>query len=416
MTEKELEKSLRRGLGGAILQLAQSGDKAKYRDTLLRCCLQDITYDWQVEGTKGFYLYSAICALGFEENFEPFIIEKFLSKHTKNSFFYQLSEILFYYADNGSELSKNAFFKKYDYYKSKNTLSNDEYQQWEEIVVRLFYLEGFAAFKRYIVELNKRETDGGDFDWFFIRVNDSFGKKKVQSFFEKNYAESDYIKILINKKNAEQIDLDEKIKQHKANPPTQEKVTLNDLVKAIKAAENEKYPRAKFARAKRYFSRCATSEDIAPLLEYAQSEDTLLSEIAIECLAEFKDKRIHDLAIKLLNKKTKTSALALLIKNYKKTDDELIWKCIKKSNISHDVQMDFRDIYLRNKSKNAFPALHRVYLKGDCGFCRYYIVKAMENCDVLSNELLEECLLDSYDDTRDLAKNIIKKRKKSKDK
>ena len=46
--------NLHRGLGGAIVELKNAEDKSVYHDIVLHCCLRDISYDWQVEGTKGF--------------------------------------------------------------------------------------------------------------------------------------------------------------------------------------------------------------------------------------------------------------------------------------------------------------------------------------------------------------------------
>ena len=77
MTEKEFSQALHRGLGSAIIELKNNENRAAYRDIVLRCCLRDISYDWQVEGTKGYYLYSAICASGDRTYLERAIIEKF---------------------------------------------------------------------------------------------------------------------------------------------------------------------------------------------------------------------------------------------------------------------------------------------------------------------------------------------------
>jgi hypothetical protein len=145
------------------------------------------------------------------------------------------------------------------------------------------------------------------------------------------------------------------------------------------------------------------------LIEYAQYENELLAEVAISRLKKFKDRRLHDLAIQLLKTKgLKSFALALLVENYKKTDDILITELIKKSSsIPHHVQQNIYDIYRRHRSANSLPILLRVYQKGDCSFCRCDIVKVMRHCGVLINEILNECLFDSYDDTRRFAKRII---------
>ena len=97
MTIKTFSQALRRGLGGAIIELKNSEDKAAHRDVVLRYCLRDISYDWQSEGTKGYYLYLAIWALDDKDYFEPIIINKFLSR-CSDRLFYQLAAILSCYA------------------------------------------------------------------------------------------------------------------------------------------------------------------------------------------------------------------------------------------------------------------------------------------------------------------------------
>jgi len=142
--------------------------------------------------------------------------------------------------------------------------------------------------------------------------------------------------------------------------------------------------------------------DIAPLIEYANSNSELLSEIAIDKLGYTKDKRIHDLAIHLLEEKGLDShALGLLKKNYRKTDDDIIRKLIVKvSSVPQYVQGDIADIYKHHRSANALPILLHVYQNGYCTHCRHGIVQAMNHCKVLSDGIIEECLHDSYEDTR----------------
>ena len=104
-------------------------------------------------------------------------------------------------------------------------------------------------------------------------------------------------------------------------------------------------------------------------------------------------------------------ALALLTNNYQKSDDVIIAKAVAKSaSIPHHVQQDIRDIYNKHRSTNAFPTLLRVYKGGECSFCREWIVRAMNHCGVLSDEMLEECLFDSYDGTRKYAKRVLSRR------
>jgi hypothetical protein len=112
MTERILLHQLRRGIGSAIIELKENPDCSKYRDIVSRCCLKDIGYDVQSEGTKGFYLYTAICALGVENEFENVIIDAF-KKRLEHRLFEQLADILCLYADNGSEKARTALSFKY---------------------------------------------------------------------------------------------------------------------------------------------------------------------------------------------------------------------------------------------------------------------------------------------------------------
>jgi hypothetical protein len=84
----------------------------------------------------------------------------------------------------------------------------------------------------------------------------------------------------------------------------------------------------------------------------------------------------------------------------------------KISNVPHHAQMDLREIYAHHRSSTALPILLRAYQKGDCSFCREGIIRAMHNCKVLPNEIVEECLYDSYGDTRRFAKRLIAERRR----
>ena len=113
--------------------------------------------------------------------------------------------------------------------------------------------------------------------------------------------------------------------------------------------------------------------DISPLMEYAWSENTLLAESAIDCLEVFKDKRIHDLAVQLLERKGLGSfALALLIRNYRKTDDALIAGLIGKSGvIPHHVQQDIGEIYCCHRSADALSIFLYTYRRNEADHVVY---------------------------------------------
>ena len=152
---------------------------------------------------------------------------------------------------------------------------------------------------------------------------------------------------------------------------------------------------------------------VTPLLEYAQSDNEILCESALGCLEAFKDKRVHDLAVLLLKTKgVKSLALGLLKMNYKKSDDGIIADAVRKAtSVTQYIQSDIADIYSRYRSVGALPTLLHVYKRGECSHCRYNIVKAMHYCKVLPDEILAECMYDSFEDTRKFAKRMMLKNK-----
>ena len=458
MTEKEFLQTLRRGLGSAIIELKNNVKKTEYRDVILRCCLRDISYDQQSEGTKGYYLYDAILASGEPEYFESIIIDKFHSR-CNYGLLCQIASILYRYAYDGSNLAKDALIAKYNFFVAKKgrlIQRPPQYEgwQWDEVAYRLLCIDGFTAFKQFAIVVGNirlnNPCDRNAFDpWFICRAENMFSKKRIDNFYNSMYEKSNAIKALVDSIKSDELSTEQERTE-------QDHVTVLALVQAATDAATDKNPRHKMYLNRKkiglrssfsfvtqaseteilelansvlreenetvkalllncFFCRKPFPLEISPLMEYAQSENELLAEAAIECLKEFKDKRVHDLAVHLLKTKgLKSFALALLRKNYKKTDDVIIAGVIKKSaSIPHHVQQDIQDIYNRFRSVYALPILLHVYQKGECSYCRKNIVSAMNHCGVLSDKILEECLFDSYDDTRKYAKRLIAKKRRN---
>jgi len=459
MTEKVFLHQLRRGIGSAIIELKENPERDKYRDIVLRCCLRDISHDWQVEGRKGRYLYLAICALGDKGYLEKILIGEFLSR-CPDRLFGQLSEILSCYADDGSESSKDAFRAKYKYFASKNgrlskTFSLDEGYQLGNVALRLFTIDGFFAFKRYATdmgELLKGPHSNRNvlyYDCLITEAEDIFGKKRTNAFTMKMYEKSDAIKSLIDA-----ITSDEFSRRQYQESRKEEQVAVETIVQTAKEmASGEIRHYGPIMRLRRPFLKNASEADvlelahvalreenetvkglllriflssaywkkpfplgIAPLLEYARSDNQILYETVLGLLEEFKDKRIRELAMQLLKAKgIKSFALGLLQKNYRKSVDPIIAGAIKRaSSIPQHVQSDIVEIYSRHRSAGALPILLHAYQKGECSHCRFGIVKALHHNKVLPDEILAQCLYDSYEDTRKLAKRLLEKRSERK--
>jgi len=448
MTERAFSKKLRRGLGSAIIELKENPSHAQYLDIVLRYCLRDIAYDTQVEGTKGYYLYTAIQTFDNPEVFLNKIAKKFEGRH-----YWRLSEqlydILCCFSNDGYKTADEALEKKYSDLKKRLPLMRNydlslcEREQFESLMIRKLD-SGFKSFKQCIHDIGEMIIKCGNCnclccDSFFADAKDKFGERRINDFIDRIYEKSEAIKLLID--TQKEVGLSHREYQSNLLAET---LTVDILLQYAREAAKNENPRSKMPRLQHLFAKKASDAellelahtvlreddetvkalllmmfwrkpfplDIAPLIEYTKSNNELLSEIAIDKMGYVKDRRIHDLAIHLLAEKGLDSlALGLLKRNYLKTDDDIIHKLIKKtSSIPQYIQRDIVDIYTNHRSTNALPILLHVYNKGYCTHCRYGIVRAMNDCKVLSDGIIEECLYDSYEDTRKMAKRIKKLR------
>lgn len=146
------------------------------------------------------------------------------------------------------------------------------------------------------------------------------------------------------------------------------------------------------------------------ILHFVSSSNPHLEEIALDVLSRLRDDRIHALAVELLQAGKLEQGLSLLVKNWRKKDDMLIRKNLLPSKqVSHATQMSIIEIYMEHRSNSCGDILYHVYENGPCSFCRNGIVEAMAKNKVLTDQVLQECLYDSYEDTRILAQKRLGK-------
>ncbi|MCL2387956.1 MAG: HEAT repeat domain-containing protein [Defluviitaleaceae bacterium] len=445
MTAKIFLRNLRRGLGSAIVELHTNPNHIKYKAIVLRCCLKDIAYDTQSEGTKGFYLYTAIRALEAEDEFEDIIINAFM-KRLEIRLFHQLADILCLYIGDGSEKAENAFNAKYralfEQLSTQRTFPHKycEREQFEYLMICKVDNYNWQGFKECITDagsiLIKRNDDVcNSYDWFLCRCENIFGKKRVTQYFTAVSEKSPEVKAFV----AANSELENTREGHLR---TEQTVTLQSYIERAKELENDTSPYAKMHSVAVRLLRHATQDDLIELIavianeqsdkirayllhifrrvdfpadidmliKYAESNCELLQTNAVEALKRFEDPRIHDLAVTFIAAGNTSDGLPLLKKNWRKQDEPLIREhVLLSSKVSHDLQMDILDIYSQHRSKSCGDILEHIYRNGECAYCRYGIVSAMRKNRVLSEKILNECLYDSYDKTRKLANRIKRK-------
>ena len=452
MTEKDFLRKLRRGLGSAIVELWENPDRTKYRDIVLKCCLKNIGYDVQSEGTKGYYLYTAICALGEKDEFENTLINTF-QKRLEHNLFQQIADILCLYADDGSERARKALNEKYQSLYNRLLRQKAfpfrycEREQFEYLMICQVDYGKWAAFKQCIHDAGtiiavRHDDLCSEYDWFIAHCENIFGKNKVAEYFERETKSSTEVRAFTDA-ISELASIREKNSRLRIEP----EVTLESYIARAKELESDQYAYARMRLAARRFSRQASPEDFLKLVSHISDEPSdeikanmlhvfrdadfpgdigllvnyvpcdceRLRDIAIDALGRFRDKRVHDLAIKLITEGNLDAGLPLLIENWHKADEKLIRKqVLQTKKVSHSMQQDLRNIYAKHHSNSCGNILAHVYEYGDCTYCRSGIVKVMNKNYVLTDYLLKECRYDSFDETRKLAERVLKSREKDK--
>lgn len=432
-TKTQFKEAFKRGLGSSYLILKESNNREKYKDIVLWCCLRNTCYDMQCEGGRGSFLYQAICLYEDKSYFEEAIFRKFMQKNLDIGLFSQLCELLYLFAADGSNKAREALYEKYNALlgslSRRNNPAVKESLEW--LCVWVTSLDGFPAFKSIVIQLGEyafNNSEAANMDWFYSNAKNKFGAKRVDTFLHNNTAKSDYVKAFLN--SVSHTGIQEK---RSTEPPA-----LEEIIEAAKEKQGGFRSRGLALR----FSRTATEDELLRLAEYAvqetdleiklellwtfrkvrfpldeqfifeltESDNEAIRDAAFEMLQHLPSDRIHGYAINLINqKKEPANALSLLCYCFKSEDETILLEGIQSLPVTyedgewHGVFMDAEKLFDNRSLKMNSSLFTYMYRQTLCSYCRHMLVKSMCKRKMLSNELLEECVYDSYGDTRDFA-------------
>jgi len=355
MTLKTFAYDFRRGLGSAIIELKNNPEREKYRDIVMRYCLKDIAYDTQAEGTKGYYLYTAINCFDKHEDFLNAIIEK-LSKKLSWRLSEQLFDILVCFSEAGNKIAKKTLEEKNN--KSKS----------DDLNTKIVTLDTFCQCYTPEKDVPKKEK---------ITIDQLIDYAKE---IEKNNGKPFTIRMHAAKF----------IKQANKNELKKlGSIVLDESSDLVKAALLFTFNFTDFPL------------DVDLLFPYVFSNYRDLCYIAVETLSRITDKKINALVLQLFNEGQVENAIALLKSNFTPKEEALIRKHVKSNkNILHGIVMDIAKIFNKYRSETCVDILLKLYKNIECTHCRCSIVEAMIKNNVMPLDILEECRYDSYNETR----------------
>ena len=413
--------------------LKSAADVEKYRKDILWGCLNGFAFDAQCEGSRAAYLYRLVCLFPDRESFVPAITEKYLSLNTRKSWEHlHFSELLSYFAEDGSELAEKTLREKYNNIYNKMIAKKrfglvDFDRECLEYLAIIFGLRNINGWIDVASDLGKLAIANDHyrnhfcFDWFLFYSRDKYTEKRLLNLLEKKKSTSKSLSVFydlyVSEIKAEK-ERNESGRHETDTVPSVEKLLedsqnghlirrdamrfrrqaeANEKKRLAEELEKENDPEKKADLLTVFFSTDYPGSK-SKLIEYTESKNANLRENATRVFVSSKGSEIVSHALALLKQKTnRYAALCALIVNYKNKYKSLILDELKTGKLSDD---ELHGIVIAiNSAKDNEVNLPReffefAYDQSPCACCREHIVYYMSKHGWLNDEIINECVYD----------------------
>ena len=399
----------------------------------LWACQHNIAYDAQSEGTRSWYVYTMVKAYPDPETFILAAAEA-LRKYRPNSGWdlLHLGEFLMFFAMDGYKTARLAVEEKYQKLLEKmhhrtrrpqglfHELSDLEQLGLVLCVDSRSFLRIAGDFGRLYRE--KKYMRDGDFPWFFASKAEQYKKSMlraaqkdadIDSFMHREQADLEARKNVWaqNRENAPENLTGPRLSRWLAAKADQETTEHYAL---IYQEQTDPLLRAQALKA---FSRCPYPGNPQPIMADARSCCEPLQQAAWNTLENVRHPLVRRFALdNVANGNRTPETFSLLITNYQTKDskmlERLLWELIKKKD-RDDVHWAGMDVYRAFYKGSGIPhpkhLLPLLYEFNPCSYCRHTALQYMAQHQMLTKELLEECLYDSNNEIRRIAERKLNK-------
>ncbi len=471
MTKKGFKKAMQCGLGRCIVELDQVENVEKYYDIVLWGCTHNFSYDAQCEGMRSWYTYEMIKRFADKSSFLKKIIyhyEKSIIKSGTGCELAYISNVLVYFAIDGSQLAVDALWRGYQklyhiLYKRKRTSDSVFFikESFEELCIALTGLEKGQAGEVYL----KFIEDMGNlylYSHVFQNWNNAFssfddyceclyGKRNINKIKKEKAKESQSIEKYITCMEKYKEEMECNRKNHKQQCPQNAtevyeylknglikeqdksnkiiylfcgriflgKDKIDELQKLAQMYKEEKNPVLR-ARLLQIFTNqaCAFLLDPEVVIYDTKSEHETLSNQAFDALCYIHHEKVKEYAYTLLHdKKHRDNVICIIANNYQKEDKEIFINMVKSVPVVyqgdehwHGVFFSVLDMFENKEIKNPpKELLLYMYENTQCSSCRESILMEMERRRMITKDILMECLWDSNENIRKYAGRKIMK-------
>jgi len=440
---------LRRGLGSALLTLQASASPEQYTDAVRWACLNVTTYDFQSEGSRGWYLHQAATLTGQAPAIESDVRKQFATSSPDGHRFEQLGGILLHYALDGSNTARQALWDRYADLMARltRTIRRDGWWQamttLEGLALDLVAIDGWPAAKTAVLGFGNAlalarpdaEHERWQYfpDWFDSEVKEQFGETDAHQNLVGDSSEA----ARVYAATAATYRTRPWAAGKKTPVPAPAVTSLKDVVEQARHGDGTTWSIRSTARKLVRDQNTAHAEAVAHL-GMAETDPALKAEILWpfrkwpfplpdDTLTDLVDtdhealrqivrsilgqrvaewKRSH--ALHLLDQDEQPDeALDLLMASYQPEDEATVDAAIRRiplrGNEWHSAFLRLTDLLKPEDRPVTTSVLAYIYRETLCSNCRVRTVKLMHDKHVLPAEIIEQCRWDSNDHIRDLA-------------
>lgn len=430
MNEKQFEIALKKGLGRCIYILQK--DPGKYKEIVEKYIDECLSYDYIFEGTRSRYMYKIISFYDDKKYFYEKLVSKFKNiKFDNVNTFHYLAEMLVNFYNDGFDSAKEILWDKYFqiynyiYNKKKETKGFKKIIEMLEIISLELSFD-FDSFKTVVNDLGNLLKENNkikitDFSWLCSDRKD-FLYDLVK--YEEDYIGIKYFteQYLIQKEN--EIN---QIESKKLSEIDMENSMLFSMQLSKENIEIQKDYAYKYLEAKddenkikylKGFTFCTFPLLPEFIIEETKSKNTKLRVLAYQVLRNMENDIVKLFALSEIENNLKY-VFPILVTNYNKdTDKELIRKCVlnlkvsKNDNTWHQNYMAFLSLFDEYEYKDLpYDVLTTMYENTLCSYCRGIIFDKLIYNDLLTDEILLECMEDCNTETVDIANDLFEYRK-----
>ena len=418
--------SIQKGLGRAFEYLKKyQGDREFIRKHLLNACLHNLAYDPQCEASKANYLFELINLTGDSY----FYREKILLSLPTSEYFWdtqQLYELALCWAKQGDREARELIYQTFR--------KQDDNESWlgGDRIIELDGINGLLAVAEIFGHKLLQDSELWEDDYLISKAQNLYGVEEVNSAIERAAVDNKAIKAYLDAVKAHELE----IKSYRSQNPKNryENIKLDDILQKIESPRGHWYLLNKFGinasdrdieilfdrllqetrkeQLRKYlwvFKNRQLPRIDNRLLDLARSEDDDIQFCAIRALANNKNDAIRSLAIDLIQN---TQAIgnklfSLFFANYQKGDAQILESALKQSpdlDYRHAAGMDLMKIIKLQKDPELINCSFWIYENTPCAHCRESILEILIESQQITTDILQECLLDSSEDIRTMAK------------